>query len=228
MLTADLLTETYWALSANKVRSFLTVLGIVIGIASVIAMIAIGQGAQNSITASIQSAGANLLTIIPGAQRGVGIAVSAGRGGAQTLTGDDAIAITQKVSSIKYLSPEFTRRYQITAKGTNTNTQVTGSVPDYLSVHNVQMDQGNFFTQAQDTGLAKVAVLGPTARDDLFGAGADAVGQTIKINGQEFKVIGITASKGGTGFNNPDDAIYVPLTVAERFLGGDTTGYLTS
>src|SRR5438552_3671486 len=99
MLTSDLLTETYWALSANKVRSFLTILGIVIGIGSVIAMIAVGQGAQSSITSSIQSAGANLLTIIPGAQRGVGIAVSGGRGGAVSLTGDDAAAITQQLGS---------------------------------------------------------------------------------------------------------------------------------
>jgi len=228
MLISDLFQETYWALSANKIRSFLTILGIVIGIGSVIAMISIGQGAQNSITSSIQSAGANLLTIIPGAQRGVGIQVSGGRGNATTLTESDATAISQNVSLVKTLSPELSRRYQVTAKGTNTNTQVTGALPAYLQVHNVQIDQGSFITSEQNTSLNKVAVLGPTTRDDLFGPGNDAIGQTIKISGQEFKVIGITLTKGGTGFNNPDDAIYVPLAAAEHFLAGDTTGYVST
>src|SRR6185503_16413018 len=145
-----------------------------------------------------------------------------------TLTGDDASAITKNVSLIKAISPELSRRLQVTAKGTNTNTQVTGAVSDYLTVHNVQIDQGVFISQQQNTNLSKVAVLGPTARDDLFGEGADALGQTIKISGQEFKVIGITVSKGGTGFNNPDDAIYVPLSTMQHFLAGDTTGYVTT
>src|SRR5690349_369018 len=105
MLSKDLFEETYWALSANKVRSFLTILGIVIGIGSVIAMVAVGQGAQSSIQQSIQSAGANLLTIIPGAQRGVGLQVSAGRGSAQTLTQEDALAISQQISLLKAVSP---------------------------------------------------------------------------------------------------------------------------
>jgi putative ABC transport system permease protein len=228
MLTKDLFEETYWALTANKVRSSLTVLGIVIGIASVIAMIAVGQGSQASIQSSIQSAGANLLTITPGAQRGVGVTVSAGRGSAQTLLETDATAITQNVPLVSAVSPEYTARAQVTAKGTNTNTSITGVLPAYLTVHNVAIGEGAFITATQDTQLARVAVLGPTARDDLFGVGADAVGQTIVIKSEEFKVIGITVSKGGTGFNNPDDAIYVPLSSAEHFIGGDTTGYVSS
>ena len=226
MLNKDLFEETYWALSANKVRSSLTILGIVIGIASVIAMIAVGQGAQNSIQSSIQSAGANLLTITPGAQRGAGVTVSAGRGSAQTLLGTDATAIMESVPLVSAVSPEFTSRSQVTAKGTNTNTSVTGVQASYLTVHNVAIDQGSFITAANDTQLSRVAVLGPTARDDLFGVGSDAIGQTIVIKSQQFKIIGITVSKGGTGFNNPDDAIYVPLSTAEHFLGGDTTGYV--
>ena len=220
MLNKDLIQETYWALSANKVRSFLTILGIVIGIGSVIAMISVGQGAQNSIQTSIQSAGANLLTISPGAQRGVGQQVSAGRGSAQTLTLEDANAIKSSVTLAKAVSPEISRRYQVTAKGTNTNTSVIGGNSSYLEVHNIQIDQGNFITDQQLTSYSKVAVLGPTARDDLFGTGADSIGQTIKINGQEFKVVGVTISKGGTGFNNPDTAIYIPLTTDQRFLAG--------
>ncbi len=208
MLTKDLMEETYWALSANKVRSFLTILGIVIGVASVIAMIAVGQGSQSSIQNSIQSAGANLLTISPGAQVGVGVTVSSGRGSAQTLLQTDATAITQNVPLVSAVSPEFSGRYQVTAKGTNTNTSVIGVLPAYLQVHNVQIQEGSFITAEQNTQLARVVVLGPTARDDLFGVGAEAVGQTIIIKSEEFKVIGITVSKGGTGFNNPDDAIY--------------------
>ena len=226
MLTKDLFEETYWALSANKVRSFLTILGIVIGIGSVIAMIAVGQGAQSSIQSSIQSAGANLLTITPGAARGVGVQVSAGRGSSQTLTQGDATAISQ-VALIKAVSPEFTRRSQVTAKGTNTNTQVLGVVPDYTSVHNLQIDQGTFITDQQNSTGARVVVLGPTARDDLFGASANAIGSTIVISSQEFKVVGVTVSKGGTGFNNPDDYIFTPLSTMEHFLAGDTTGYVS-
>lgn len=227
MLTKDLFEETYWALSANKVRSFLTILGIVIGIGSVIAMIAIGQGAQSSIASSIQSAGANLLTIMPGAARGVGVQISAGRGSSQTLTEGDAATILQQVPLIKAISPEFTRRSQITAKGTNTNTQVLGVVPDYTVVHNIQIGQGDFVSAQQNTNASRVAVLGPTARDDLFGAGANAIGQNIIINGQQFKIIGVTASKGGTGFNNPDNYVYIPLSTMEHFLAGDTTGYVS-
>jgi len=228
MLTQDLMEETYWALSANKVRSFLTILGIVIGIASVIAMIAVGQGAQSSIQSSIQSAGANLLTITPGAQRGVGVFVSAGRGSAQTLLQSDADAIAQQVPLISAVSPEFNGRYQVTAKGTNTNTSAVGVTPAYLQVHNVQVGEGAFISAQQNTQLARVAVLGPTARDDLFGVGAEAIGQTIIIKSQEFKIIGVTVSKGGTGFNNPDNNIYIPLSTEEHFLAGDTTNYITS
>jgi putative ABC transport system permease protein len=97
-----------------------------------------------------------------------------------------------------------------------------------MTVHNVQIDQGTFITAAENTNLEKVAVLGPTTRDDLFGVGANAIGQTIKISSQEFKVIGVTVSKGGTGFANPDTAVFIPLNTVEHFLAGDSTGYLTS
>jgi putative ABC transport system permease protein len=228
MLSRDLFEETYWALSANKARTALTILGIVIGIGSVIAMIAVGQGSQASITSSIQASGANLLTVTPGAARGVGQQVSAGRGSAQTLLQSDADAISGGVSLVKEISPEFATRGQITAKGTNTNAQVIGATQNYTDVHNIQIDQGAFITPQENTNLEKVAVLGPTTRDDLFGVGASAIGQTIKISSQEFKVIGVTVSKGGTGFNNSDTAVFIPLNTVEHFLAGDTTGYLTS
>ena len=220
MRITDLLEETYSAVTVNKVRSGLTILGIVIGISSVIAMISIGQGAQGSITSSIEAIGSNLIMVNPGAQRTPGAQVSTGRGAAQTLTQADAEAIKNEVTGINAISPEVSRRYQITAKGTNTNTQVVGAVPDYMTVHNVNIDLGSYISNQNISSLSKVAVLGPTTRDDLFGEGVDPIGQTIKINKIEFKIIGVTKAKGGSGFSNQDDVIFVPISTAQKFLSG--------
>lgn len=225
MRVSDLLEETYSAIAVNKVRSGLTILGIVIGIGSVIAMISIGQGAQGSIQSSIQSIGSNLIQIMPGAQRGPGTQVSAGRGSAQTLTQEDADAL-RSVTNAQAVSPEVSRRYQITAKGKNTNTQVIGTVQAYAAVRNVEIDKGSFLTDQVVKSASKVAVLGPTASNDLFGEGVDPTGQDVRINKITFKVIGVTKAKGGSGFQNQDDLIYVPITTAQRFLSGDT--YVTS
>lgn len=219
MIITDILQETFWSLSANKVRSGLTILGIVIGIASVITMISIGQGAQNSIADRIQSIGSNLIVISPGAQSGGGF--NQGRGSAQTLKTDDADAIKSEIQNIKAVAPEVSRRYQITAKGTNTNTQVVGTVPDYLTVRNVAIDSGAFITDSQVKTSTKVVVLGASVRDDLFGVGANPIGQTIRIKNVDFEVIGVTLTKGGSGFANPDDSVYVPLSSAQHFLAGD-------
>jgi putative ABC transport system permease protein len=223
MTTLDLLEETYFSLSANKARSGLTMLGIVIGISSVIAMVSIGQGAQGSIESSIQSIGSNLVLVTPGAQRGQGMQVSAGRGSARTLTQEDADAIQKEVTLAQAVAPEISGRYQITAKGTNTNTTVTGTVPDYPSVRNVSIAEGSFITAQNVKSMSKVAVIGPTVRDDLFGVDATGViGKTIRIKGMEFKVIGLTAAKGGGGFGSQDDMIFVPLQTAQKLLvGGD-------
>ncbi len=219
MILSDLIFETYSAVTVNKARSGLTVLGIVIGIASVIAMVAIGQGAQASIQSSIQSIGSNLILVMPGAQRGS--VVSTGRGTAQSLTQDDADAIGKTVENIQAVAGVVSRRYQVTAPGTNTNTSVIGTTPAYPTVRNIQVDTGSFFTDQQVLSQSKVAVIGPTTRDDLFGAGTDAVGKEIRINKIIFRVIGVTLSKGGSGFNNADDVIYVPLTTALHFLSGN-------
>ena len=109
----------------------------------------------------------------------------------------------------------------MTAKGTKTNTSIVGTTESYLSVRNLEIDSGNFITEQNDKSLSKVAVLGPTTRDDLFGEGASAVGQTIRINGMQFKVIGITKAKGGSGFGSQDDMIFIPLSSAQKFLAGD-------
>jgi putative ABC transport system permease protein len=221
MKSGDLFIEVYSALSANKVRSSLTILGIVIGISSVIAMVSIGTGASNSISSSIQSLGSNLLQITPGAQRTQGFGASAGRGGAKTLTIEDANAIGQ-VSGVQAVDSQVSGRYQIIAKGTNTNTTVNGVTSNYPQIRNLEMAEGSFITDSQNTSAAKVAVLGPTTRDDLFGEEAtDVVGKSIRIKGMEFKVIGISASKGGTGFSNQDDIIFIPVKSAQRYLSGD-------
>jgi putative ABC transport system permease protein len=226
MKISDLFEETYFSLTVNKVRTGLTMLGIVIGIGSVIAMVAIGHGAQGTIESSIQSIGSNLLLVTPGAQRGAGIQVSSGRGSSQTLTQDDADAIKNEVLLLKAVAPEVSKRYQVTARGTNTNTQIVGTVSVYPEVRNIKIAEGSFITDQNIASLSKVAVLGPTTRDDLFGEGASAIGQTIRINKTDFRVIGITETKGGTGFGNQDDMIFIPLTTAQRFLAGDN--YVTT
>jgi putative ABC transport system permease protein len=220
MKISDLFEEIFLALFANKVRSGLTVLGIVIGIGSVIAMISIGQGAQGSIQSSIQSLGSNLVMVTPGMQRGVGAQVSQGRGSAETLKLADADAIEQEVPLVKAVASELSGRYQVTAKGTNTNTSVDGTTAEYPSVRNVEIDSGSFISDQDVKNLSKVAVLGPTVRDDLFGEGTDPTGQTIRIKQINFKVIGVTKAKGGNGFGSQDDMIYVPISTAQQFLAG--------
>ncbi len=222
MRIIDLCEEIYLGVSANKVRSGLTMLGIIIGIASVIAMLAIGQGAKAQIQANIQSIGSNLLLVMPGAQRGAGVAVSAGRGSAQTLTLQDADAL-KNLDGVAAVAAESSRRYQVTVAGKNTNTQIVGTTPAYLAVRNVSLGSGSFLTDAHVVSRTKVSVIGPTTRDDLFGVDGLAVGQRLRINGIDFTIIGVTAPKGGSGFTNQDDTIYIPITAMATFLTGSET-----
>lgn len=221
MLLTDLMQEIYFSLMANKARSGLTILGIVIGIGSVIAMVSIGQGTAGSITSSIESLGSNLLMVMPGFQRGVGQQVSTGRGNAQTLTLEDAKAI-KGLSGVVDVAPQNFNQAQITAKGTNTNTQINGVTESYATVRSVQVLNGTFITALHNSSKAKVAVLGPTTAEDLFGEDVDPVGQTIRIKGLDFKVIGVTVKKGGSGMSNADDAVYVPLSTAQQYIAGNT------
>jgi len=226
MKTKDILQETFSALKANKVRTGLTMLGIVIGIASVIAMVAVGQGASNSVSSSIESIGANLVMITPGAQRSFGGGARESRGGAQSLTLEDADAIASQVSNITSVVREVSSRQQAVATGTNTNTSIMGTESSYSTVRNVTIAEGTFLTDQNIEKISKVAVLGATARDDLFGENAtDVVGEKIRISGTEYKVIGVAASKGGSGMTNSDDIIYIPYTTAQRYLTGNK--YLT-
>lgn len=221
MKISDLLEQTFFSLLANKARSGLTVLGIVIGIGSVIAMVSIGQGASGTITSSIESLGSNLLMVMPGMQRGVGQQVSAGRGGAQTLTLADAEAIAEQIEGVKTVAPQYSTRLQITAKGTNTNTTVYGVTDTYGEVRNVEIESGSFIAPAHNNAKSKVAVLGPTTAEDLFGEGVDPIGQTIRFSNMDFKVVGVTAAKGGSGMSNADDAICIPLSTAQQYISGN-------
>ena len=144
-----------------------------------------------------------------------------GRGSAKTLTLSDVESI-KTLSGVKAVTAEVSSRMQATAKGTNTNTTVDGVTPDYPIVRNLEVDQGNFITEQNNQSGAKVAVVGPTVVTDLFGdVSTDVIGQIIKIKGNQFKIIGVTKAKGGTGFQNPDDMIYIPLTTAQRYFSGD-------
>ncbi len=227
MITKDIIHETTSSLTANKVRTTLTMLGIVIGISSVITMVSIGQGAQGAIQSSIQSIGSNLIIVMPGATRSFGYGASTGRGSSRTLTPADATAIRDQVAGLNAVAPEVTSRYQIAAKGTNSNTTITGTVPSYLTVRNIQIDTGNFISDQDNLSRTKVAVIGPTTRDDLFATGTDPIGMSIRIKGIEFKIIGVTKSKGGSGFSNQDDIVYVPMSSSQLFLLGDST-YVTT
>lgn len=219
MTLKDLIEETTTSITANPARTGLTVLGIVIGIASVIVMLAIGNGAQASISSSINALGSNILTISGGGGNRNG-GISMGRSNQQTLTLEDATAIKEKISLAKDISPELTSRSQVIANGNNTNTTIFGAVPEYATAHSVIMDEGDFISAIQYKSSARVAILGPTTRDDLFGTSSDSLGKEIKINGTKFIVIGVTKSKGGTGFMNADDRVFIPLTTAQRYISG--------
>ena len=220
MLINDLFEETFFAVSANKARSGLTVLGIVIGIGSVIAMISIGQGTQVSISQSIQSLGSNLLMIMPGAQRGVGSQVSQGMGSAASLTIQDAEDIENKILFVDSVASVASTRKQVTAKGENTNTSIYGVDAVYAEVKNIEIEVGSFISDQQSKKMSKVAVLGPTTRDDLFGDDVNPVGQKIKIESQEFTVIGVTKEQGGSGMMSSDDIVYIPLATVQHYLTG--------
>ncbi len=224
MKLSDTLEETFLALSSNKARTGLTILGIVIGISSVIVMVSVGQGATSSIQSSIEATGSNLLMVMPGAARTVGSPVRSAGGTAQSLTIEDANSIVSQVPSVQYMTPEVTGRYQVVYKGNNTNTSVVGTSDTYSMVRNLNIDQGVFITAQDVVSTSRVAVLGPTVVTDLFGADAvasDAIGQTIKINKMQFQVVGVTVAKGGSGFQNQDDRIYIPYTVSQKYLSGN-------
>lgn len=222
MFVSDFVEEIHTALTVNKARSGLTILGIVIGIGSVIVMVAVGQGAQQSIQESIQSVGSNLLMVRPGTQQGPGSEVRGAQGSAQSLTLDDVTTLQKNLTSLDQIAPEVSvGRKQVTAAGNNTNTSVTGVSAAQATVRNVTVARGSFITAEQERSLAKVAFIGPDVSTELFGASGEALGKKIRIGTVDFTVIGVATARGGTGFGSSDDFIYIPLATASQFFSGD-------
>lgn len=206
------------ALVANKLRSLLTMLGIIIGVSAVITMIAIGEGSQRAVLDRIQSLGSNLLFISPGAIRGGGsVAFQAGTN--VRLRNSEADAIEKNVPGIEAVIPEFSRQAQVKYQNRNWGTRIVGTVPEYETARNFPVVTGRFFTHSEEKGLAKVAVIGATIIENLF-PNSEPLGKTIRIQGQNFEVIGVLEAKGQTGFQNPDDQIIVPLSTAQRRVFG--------
>ncbi len=218
MRVLDVIIETRTALAANKVRTALTMLGIVIGISSVIAMLAIGNGAQAQISSRIQSLGTNIVTVMSGAN--VRSPISQGRGSVATLTDKDVAAIKAESEYASAVSPSVSSRAQIVMGASNTNTTVLGVLNAQQTVAAIEIEEGRFLTDADNASIAKVVFLGPTTRDDLFGVGGDSLGKKIKIKGIQFTVIGTAVAKGGSGFGNIDDRVYIPLTTAKQYIAG--------
>jgi putative ABC transport system permease protein len=202
-------------------RTALTALGMIIGVAAVIVMVAIGHGAQASIEERIRSAGTNVVTISAGSN--VFGPVRQGAGATTTLTPDDARAVAGEVSGIDYISPGVNTRQQVVAGENNWNTQVQGTGADLPAIRAWSIDRGAFFT-AQDVSRAeKVAVLGAVARDELFGVGADPTDATIRIGSQPFRVVGVLARKGQAAMGpDQDDTVVVPYTTVQKKLLGIT------
>jgi putative ABC transport system permease protein len=220
--------ESLGTLTLNKTRTGLAILGVVIGIGSVIALVSLGQATQQTIQNQIESLGANLLTISPGAAQAAG-GVRGGAGSRTTLTLDDAKAIAASTAlavDIGSVSPEYSGRTQITTPGNNTNTQVVGVTPAYQGIHKITMASGNFITQMDQDGMTRVAVVGPQVVTDLFPTVTNPVGLTMRIKNQTFIIIGVTQSKGGSGFLNQDDIVFIPLSTAQKQVFG--VSYLSS
>ncbi len=207
------------SLTANKLRTLLTALGVIIGVASVVALMAIGRGSQESITATITANGANLLTVRPGSSSAGGVGGQVGS--AQTLTVEDAEALAdaQNVPDAALVSPEYNGNGQMVAGSLNQNARITGAAPSYLAVHNLSVAEGSFITEDESRSAASVVVLGANVASGLFPDG-DALGQSLRISGQRFKVTGVLAAQGGGGFGSVDDGVLVPLGTAQRKLFG--------
>ncbi|HAR63553.1 MAG: ABC transporter permease [Candidatus Margulisiibacteriota bacterium] len=202
---------------SNKMRSSLTMLGIVIGIAAVISMLSVGKGAQMSITSSIEKMGTNLLTVRSGLSRTGLVQTDV----AQRLNLDDAKALANKVGDLAVVASEASVRGQVKYKGNNSNTSVLGVSPEYFMVRNYEIGSGTFFNEARVDSAAKVCVLGNTVAENLFSGGETPIGEEIRINRLAFKVIGVYKARGNSGWSDEDDQIFIPITTEQKRLSGD-------
>jgi len=215
-----LMRIAWQALRRNVTRSILTMLGIIIGVGAVITSMAIGAGAQAAVLAQIESLGANLIVVIPGAISSGG--VSLGTGSRTTLTLPDVTAIAQIVPDVAGAAPYSSTGAQVVSAGLNWYTRIGGTTPSYTTVRSWPVAQGRFFTQSEVDQRAKVAVLGDTVNTNLF-PGGGAVGSTVIIKNVPFRVVGVLAAKGQSGFGqDQDDVVMVPITTLQDRLTGQS------
>lgn len=206
------------SLSKNKLRTFLTMLGIIIGVASVIAMLAIGEGSKQNIKASIASLGTNSIMIFPGAVNQGGVRMEAGS--SANLKREDSEAILARCSLVEFVSPVVRTGAQIITGSQNWRTIVIGALTDYFSIRNLNVVSGTYFSATDERAAAKVCLVGQTVSVNLFGEGSDPIGQVIRINRIPFKIIGLLEKKGQNTFGqDQDDIIIAPFsTVQKRML----------
>ncbi len=217
----EILTMAIEALWSNKLRTVLTMLGIIIGITAVIAVTAIGQGTQKSTEQRLQSLGTDILQVQSGAARSGG--VRQGAGSATTLTLEDAQAIEQQVLGVERVSAILQQSAQVVYAENNDSMTIIGTDVNYPDVRNTHPRIGRFFTQEEVDAAKPVAVMGPTARDELLGTQSHAEGAQIRIQGQTYDVIGVMETKGAQGPQNPDEQIYIPLTnMSARLVGNNS------
>ena len=216
MIFLTIIKSALKSLYANKLRSILAMLGIIIGVGSVISMLSIGAGARNSILTRISSMGSNLLVVRPSQGGGRGMV---GGGSTSKITIDDATAILEKVPSIKMLSPMAQGSAQVKYMNKNSRTDIVGCAVTYMLIGNIEVEYGRFFKEGETDSLARVAVIGPTTAENL-GITKSMLGENIKVKGINFRVIGILKAKGSGGFDDADDRVFVPYTTAMQILFG--------
>ncbi len=203
------------SLRANKMRSLLTMLGIIIGVAAVIAMVSIGDGAQANVSRRIKSMGTNLLIVRPGQRRNRYVR----SGSTTTLTVEDADAIRKTIPNIAAVSPEVSKSFQLKYMSQNASTTVLGATADYLKVNAFKIADGRFFTEYEAKTSRKYVVIGATVAKNLFN-GNVPMGQDLKVGGMNFTIIGVLEAKGQSGYRDPDDQVLIPLQTAQRRLFG--------
>ena len=215
----DPLATVWLGITTHKLRSFLTMLGIIIGVASVIILMSVGKGSTAQILANIQSMGSNLITIRGGASMSGGVRSAVGS--VATLTMEDAAAIAEEVSNISAVAPSSSSNLQLVVGGENTNSQVSGVTTKYMTVYNLKLASGSFFSEQEYQRGAKVAILGSNVKETLF-SNTDPIGQRMRMDSIYVTVIGVLESKGGM-MNSSDDAVFIPLTTLQQTVAQSRT-----
>jgi len=220
MLVFEIIRVALQAIGANKMRSLLTMLGIVIGVGAVITMVALGTGAQQSVESQLQALGTDVLTVRPGQGWHRGVRSSSAR---MYLT--DAYAVESGTEAITLAAPEMVSNAQIEFGRSNANMRVTGTTANFAELHNYSVEYGRFFTPEEDAGRRRVAVLGGAVAETFQSTPIDMLGQKISIRNVTFEVVGVLEAKGGSGWFNQDERIFIPVQTAQfRIMGTDRIG----